>query len=92
MFNEAFKHFYSYEWTYEIKNVIHILNQLSPEERILYNCNPRTLDLSVFIQLNCYGLQKFIFKEDVSVPHFETTSLINREIRNDAYFVFFQKG
>lgn len=58
----VFEHFYTYEFTYEVKAIIDILNNLSPEEKVIYNCHPRTIDWKVFIHLNAYGYQKYIFK------------------------------
>ncbi len=71
-----FEHFTSNEFTYEVKAIIEILNQLSPEEKVLYNCHPKTIDWRVFIQLNAYGYQKYVFKQDVSMPHLESSQLI----------------
>jgi len=68
-----FERFAKYDWTYEIKNLLTILDMCSPEDRVLYNCHPKTIDWKVFIQLNVYGYQKYVFKQDVSLPHLEST-------------------
>jgi len=54
-FMEVFSHFYSHEWTYELSNIISLMNHLSPEELAMYNCHPKTIDWLAFTQLNAYG-------------------------------------
>ena len=32
------------DWCYENKQVFEFIDQMSPEERVMFNCNPRTID------------------------------------------------
>jgi hypothetical protein len=54
-FIKIFRHFTTFDWIYEIKKIIEIMNMLSPEERLVFNCNPKTIDWEIFTQLNVYG-------------------------------------
>jgi len=75
----VFEHFYEHDWCYEVKKIIEIMNMVSPEEKNFYNCNPKTIDWVVFTQLNVYGYQKYVFKQDVSLPHLESSNLIQKQ-------------
>jgi hypothetical protein len=80
---------------YELKRIIELMDRLSPEERTIYNCNPKNLDWEVFTHLNCYGYQKFVFKQDVSLPHVESRQLIQKsgqKMFEDVNLIFFKKA
>lgn len=50
---------------------------MSEEERVEFNCNPKTIDWVLGSSLNVYGIQKFMMKMDVYMPTVQT-SLIQK--------------
>jgi hypothetical protein len=47
-FMDIFEHFYTFDWCYEVKSILEILNMLSPEERKIFHCNPKIIDWEIF--------------------------------------------
>jgi hypothetical protein len=50
---------------------------MHPDDRKVFNFNPRTIDWRVLSSLNLYGIQKYYFKMDVSAPYHEQNRLIS---------------
>lgn len=76
LLEKLFRHFVKNDWCHESRRVDELLELLVPEERKLFNFDPRTIDWRVLCALNLYGLQKFMFRMDVSLPFSEQRRLI----------------
>lgn len=74
---KLFRYFVYNDWCYESKRVFEVIDWMAPAERALFNCNPRTIDWPALCALNIYGLQKYMFRMDVSLPFSEQSRLIS---------------
>jgi hypothetical protein len=73
---KLFRHFVATDWCFESIKIVEIFDNMDPEQRKLFNCNPRVIDWKVLTALNLYGLQKYVLRMDVSPPFHEQSKLI----------------
>ena len=68
---------------------------LSAEEYPIFSANPKAINWKICVALFIYGIQKYIMKQDVNMPHYETSSLIqkyNRGYFDDFFTIIQYKG
>jgi len=68
MFSSTFKHFTSNEWFFETANLELAFSQLPDDEKKTFTLDFSELDWSTYFEYFCYGLHKFILKEDPEPP------------------------
>lgn len=73
-----FEHFTTGEWIFETKKIYEYLSELSEEERILFQADPKAVDWKVGIPLYGYGAQKFLMNMDPILPMKQTQPLIRK--------------
>jgi hypothetical protein len=56
------------EWIYECRNFKKLWDFLTAQERKEYLIDIAEIDIRKFIQINNYGIQKYILKENVELP------------------------
>jgi hypothetical protein len=71
LLEKLFRHFVKNDWCFETRRLDELLHLMPAEERKLFNFDPRTIDWRVLCALNVYGLQKYMFRMDVSLPFSE---------------------
>jgi len=74
--SKIFEFFVNNDWTFESRNSKHFNNLLTPEDRKEFLIDVGDIDAKRFIQLNCYGIQKFILKEDAESPNVKSSNLL----------------
>jgi len=74
---KLFRHFTSHDWCFESKKIFEVIDWMDADERVIFNCNVRTIDWKVLCALNGYAIQKFMFRMDVSLPFSEQSRLIS---------------
>jgi hypothetical protein len=65
---QLFAHFINNGWIYESVQIDKILSVMSPEEKMAFPINVKTIDWQKCIQRFCYGIRRFYIKEDVVGP------------------------
>lgn len=71
-----FRYFINNDWCFENRQLYETLVNMDPEERKIFNCDPKTIEWKSMSGLNVYGLQKYMFRMDVSPPFSEQRQLI----------------
>ena len=66
--SETFSFFTTYHWVFETTKVNNLINYLSPEEQQKFQLDVTTIDWKFFFYHFCYGLQKYVLKENVQPP------------------------
>lgn len=62
-------HFFAVgEWIYECRKTRHMQSWLSEDERPQYLLDCADIDMTYFVVLNNYGIQKYILKENIEMP------------------------
>lgn len=74
---KLFRHFTSNDWCFESKQIFEVIDWMDEDDRVLFNCNVRTINWKVLCALNGYSIQKFMFRMDVSLPFSEQNRLIS---------------
>ncbi|CDW88677.1 male sterility protein [Stylonychia lemnae] len=80
---ELLKEFTLNDWCFESKRVLEIHQQLDEADKVNWNFNPKTIDWPLMSHLMVYGIQKFMMKMDVALPH-EQQNLLQKV--NTRYF------
>lgn len=75
---EVFSHFTLNEWIYESKMVVELEAAMTPEERKVFYCDPKSFTWQNAVDMYGYGFMKYMQKEDVVNPDGKTTMFINR--------------
>ncbi|XP_063898641.1 fatty acyl-CoA reductase wat [Helicoverpa armigera] len=60
---KVYRYFLSNEWNFRDDNLMAMVKRMSPEDKIIYNCNMETVKLKEFMQAMCLGLRRFIIKD-----------------------------
>lgn len=92
-FNENFRFFTMNEWIFDTRELEQIV--LSPEESRLFFLDPREIDWAVYYQIFCFGMQKYLLKEDATFPTATKSDLVrqsNARIFADLTFMYGNEG
>jgi len=65
---EIFTHFSMHEWIYSIRNTEQIMSRIVQPEREKFYLGLRDMDWEHYFRYFCYGMQKYVLKEDVRPP------------------------
>ena len=65
---DVFDFFINGNWHYENKQIYHVINKLSPEERLEFACDCRQLDWPKFLLNYIEGLAIWVLNEDKVAP------------------------
>lgn len=77
--NEHFRFFTNYEWIFDAANLDDVADRLrahSPEQCRTFFLDVSEIDWKMYVQYFCYGIQKYIMKEEPNLP---TKTDITRE-------------
>jgi Glycerol-3-phosphate O-acyltransferase len=66
--SDLFQHFTMNEWIYMTSHIEEMENYLTPEERKLFNLNPKDIQWKKYLLYFAWGLRYFILKEQCDVP------------------------
>jgi hypothetical protein len=77
LFERIFRPFINSDFCFENKMVPYFMDQLSKEEKIIFNFHPKEINWDLASQLNPYGMQKFFYKMDSSLPNGEPSNIIS---------------
>lgn len=61
--NEVFDYFCSNQWTFNTNNVKRLRQLQSEEERVIFNCDVRSIDWNAYAKVGWIGCRRFILKE-----------------------------
>lgn len=76
---EAFDHFTSNTWTFEISLSQQAWNMMSQEERALYNCDVTSIDHDRAVADFIFGIRRFYLKEDILSPESQFKQLLAKQ-------------
>jgi 1-acyl-sn-glycerol-3-phosphate acyltransferase len=76
--NDNFKLFMSYEWIFDQRNMEMIESNFTKQDCKIFFTNPREIDWSSYFQYFCYGLHKWIIKEDPNPPSILKSDLVKQ--------------
>uniref|UniRef100_A0A2A4JYT4 Fatty acyl-CoA reductase n=1 Tax=Heliothis virescens TaxID=7102 RepID=A0A2A4JYT4_HELVI len=62
---KVYRYFLSHEWNFKDDNLTAMIKRLSPEDKIIYNCDVEDVELKKMIQAMCLGLRRFIVKDEL---------------------------
>lgn len=87
--HDSFVYFVSNAFTFDTTELEKLKKQLSPDEANIFNIDPRTVDFKTFYQLFCFGIQKYILKEnpsEITITQVDIMQFLsNRNIINASY-------
>ncbi|XP_064601649.1 fatty acyl-CoA reductase 1-like [Liolophura sinensis] len=63
---KSLDYFTSNQWNFANDNFHMLLNKLSPEDRQIFNFDPRMIQWSLYMENYCLGTKKFVLKEELS--------------------------
>ncbi|XP_050358322.1 fatty acyl-CoA reductase wat-like [Nymphalis io] len=63
--SSALAYFTNNEWNFHDANTLSLHNKLSETDKVIYNCDISSVDMKEFVLVWCYGVVKYIVKEDM---------------------------
>ena len=63
-----FDFFINGNWLFESQNIYNVLNRMSPEEQLEFECDPQKIDWQYTLYCYIKGLQIFVMNEDHVAP------------------------
>lgn len=75
---ETFRHFTSKSWIFKSDRVDELMAFMTPNERITFEIDVTKVDFRAWTQYYCYGLHRFVLKENVEPPSQQTTDLLSK--------------
>jgi len=95
MLASSFYHFTMNEWFFDIANLESAFDRLPSEEKDIFSLDFSLINWSTYFQYFCYGLHKYVLKENPSPP--TTTDLIKSgeykfNLYNDIEIAFSASG
>jgi glycerol-3-phosphate O-acyltransferase len=88
--NDNFKFFMMNEWIFDTRHLEEDYDKLSPEEKVKFLVDPKEIDWGTYYQYFCYGLHKWVVKEDPNLPTITKSDLVKQSsarIFSDLNFV-----
>ncbi|EGC36799.1 hypothetical protein DICPUDRAFT_54421 [Dictyostelium purpureum] len=87
---DTFKHFTGHEWVFSVQTLEKIFQDLfDGEDRIKFNCDAAEINWQSYFCYFCYGLHKYVIKEEGVRPPTEllNTSIITKsEVNQSGFF------
>ncbi|KAL9644790.1 hypothetical protein ABK040_012444 [Willaertia magna] len=95
MFKQSFSHFTLNEWFFDITNLEDAFSRIPKEEKDTFSLDFSLINWSTYFMYFCYGLHKYVLKENPTPP--TTTDLLksneyNLNLFNDIEFAFSAAG
>ncbi|KAL0482801.1 hypothetical protein AKO1_009242 [Acrasis kona] len=75
MLEMNFSHFTNNEWTFETMNLDRTCSRLSPKEDAVFGTHFEQIEWDTYMPYFCYGLSKWVLKENPNIPHDNMASL-----------------
>lgn len=75
--NDNFKFFCTSEWIFDSRNLERAEKSFEKEKKIFF-CDPKTIDWSIYFQQMCYGIHKWIIKEDPEPPTIMKSDIVKQ--------------
>jgi len=75
-FADLFRHFSNNEWIFSVRNTEQMMSRVAEDEKDKFYFALRDLDWEKYYRFFCYGMQRFVLKEDVRPP----TDLLKSDI------------
>ncbi|XP_050358318.1 fatty acyl-CoA reductase wat-like [Nymphalis io] len=63
--SSALAYFTNNEWNFHDANTLSLHNKLSETDKVIYNCDISSVDMKELVLVWCYGVIKYIVKEDM---------------------------
>eukprot|EP01080_Neovahlkampfia_damariscottae_P012923 gene12923-7433_t len=89
--NENFKFFMSNEWIFDSRHLDDAYESLSEEEKKIFCTDAKEIDWGTYYQYYCYGLHRWVVKEDPNAPTITKSDLVKQSsarIFSDINFVY----
>ena len=88
-----FSFFTTGEWIYETSMIYELMSKMTEQERKEFNADPRSFTWFEATGKYGFGMEKYIFKADITMPDLETSLILHKNqfrVFDDARRVFLE--
>ncbi|CAH2101730.1 unnamed protein product [Euphydryas editha] len=88
----VYAHFLNNSWIFDGTNTSNLYNKLSTTDKIIYNCEMSTIDKEDMLFTWCYGIHKYILKDDLTRHDYAMKKQFYLKIVNCIFFPLYLFG